>query len=87
MSDESRHVTPDAPRDLKPFEKESKWFPFILRRVVYTEAELKATVQLAVRGFADYLATTASPSGTVQRKKLQSFATEYLVGSSKPMEK
>jgi len=32
----------------------------------------------AVRDFADFLATTASPKGTVQREKLQGFATEFL---------
>lgn len=39
---------------------------------------IKSLAEDLVREFAEFLATTASPKGTVQREKLQSFATEFL---------
>jgi hypothetical protein len=48
------------------------------------ESELRRCItvhgQRRVREFAEFLATTASPKGTVQREKLQGFATEFLNG-------
>lgn len=82
MSERTNHITPDAPRDLKAFIKDSPLFRFTLRRVVRTEQEVNTAIEDAVRGFAEYLARTASPKGTVQREKLQSFATEFLASLS-----
>lgn len=81
MSDSTRIVTPDAPRDLKPLHPAAER---TLRALVrWTDrnarAERDAGIrEKAVRDFATFLATTASPSGTVQREKLQGFATEFL---------
>lgn len=95
MSDETRIVTPDAPRSLSWWEMAKGIFPnsrsmtsieaqaFVQlshkhSKRLYTEAQMKAEREYAVREFAAFLENTASPNGTVQREKLQSFATEFL---------
>lgn len=44
----------------------------------WVRAEILSAREKAVRDFATFLATTASPKGILQREKLQSFATEFL---------
>lgn len=95
MSDETKIVTPDAPRNLTWWETAKAMFPnsrsmtpdesaaFIRlahknSKRLYTEAQMTAEREYAVREFAHFLATAASPKGTVQREKLQGFATEFL---------
>lgn len=94
MSDETKIVTPDAPRNLW-WERISQIFPTARgmdpvesaafynlvkkhSKHLYTEAQMKSEREYAVREFAHFLENTASPNGTVQREKLQSFATEFL---------
>lgn len=95
MADETRIVTPNAPRSLSWWDMAKAAFPVSRSMTpeesqvfvnlahknskrLYTEAQMKSEREYAVREFAHFLETTASPKGTVQREKLQSFATEFL---------
>lgn len=49
-----------------------------LKETALTEYGLELEIEKVLRRFASFLGTTASPKGTVQREKLQSFATEFL---------